>query len=127
MPGPSRQHEHVTGSHVERVSLRPAEFERRPAGYDRERLMRGRVEVVESEHAVHPRAAPAVLRKQLAGGVSARGRVDAVVDEHREVGVVRDPVPGRRVPGLELHAYVVPTRARNGADRMNYTVTTTSP
>src|SRR5262245_60832532 len=61
---------------------------------------------MEAEHAVHPRAAPAVLGEQPPGGLGAAGRsVDAVVDQHREARVVRDPVAGRRVPGLEPHAY----------------------
>jgi len=113
---PRGQHKHVAGRHLERLSLRPAELDRRPAGYNRERLMRRRVEVVKAEHAVHPRAAPAVPREQPPGGVSALGRgVDAAVDQHREACVVRDPVPGRRVPGLELHAFVIPTRPSSPA------------
>jgi hypothetical protein len=53
------------------------------------------------QHAVHPRAAPAVLLEQPPGGVRTSGRVlDRVVDEHREAWVVRDPVARRRVPFL---------------------------
>jgi hypothetical protein len=61
------------------------------------------VEVVEVEHAGHPRAAPAVGGEQRARRAGVRDRLDAAVDEHREARVVRDALAGRRPPGLELH------------------------
>src|SRR4051812_13735485 len=49
MAGAGGEDEHVAGGDLERLALRPAELEGRAAGDDRERLVRGRVEVVEVE------------------------------------------------------------------------------
>ena len=83
--GAGGQDEHVAGLDLEGLALRAAELDRGPPGDDGERLVRGRVEVVEVEHAGHPRAAPAVVGEQRAGGVRARRR--------------RPPRRGRAAPG----------------------------
>jgi hypothetical protein len=54
VPGAGGQHEHISEADVEGISLRAAKLQRRAARDHRERLVRGRVEVVEVEHAVHP-------------------------------------------------------------------------
>src|SRR5262245_38937810 len=54
--GSRRQHEHIAGADLERLALRAAELDRRGARDHGEDLVRGRVEVVEVEHAVDPRS-----------------------------------------------------------------------
>ena len=110
--GAGGQDEHVAGRDLEGLALRAAELDRRAARDDGERLVRGRVEVVEVEHAGHPRAAPAVLGEQRAGRVRpVGGGLDAVVDQDGEARVVGDAVAGRRLPGLELHRYTAASSA----------------
>ena len=54
-------------------------------GDDREHLVRCRVEVVEGEHAVDPRPAPAVIGERRSRGIRAGRRgIDAVIHEHGE-------------------------------------------
>ena len=59
---------------VERRALRPAQLEHRAARDHGQDLVRGRVEVVEVEHAVHPRPAPAVARRTTRARRSRRRR-----------------------------------------------------
>ena len=68
------QDEHVAGGDVERLALRPAELDRRAAAHHREHLVGVRVEVVEVEHAVDPRAAASRAPRGPSGRRPARRR-----------------------------------------------------
>jgi predicted enzyme related to lactoylglutathione lyase len=104
MPGAGGQDDHVAGLDLERPPLRAAELDRGVAADHGEHLVRRRVEVVEVEDPVDPRAAPAAGREELLGLRGARHRGgDVPIEEHREARVVRNAVAGRRVPGLQVH------------------------
>jgi hypothetical protein len=87
-----RYYDHVASLDFDRLAFGPAECDSRGAAYHAKHFVGVRVVVMIGEDAVHPRAAPAVLREQF---LAARGVLLGTVErlrvyEQRQRRVVRD-------------------------------------